>query len=63
MFQLKNNRLGFKKGTKVYPCKVYDFGLAAWDSLNSDEDFISVSTQPSGDYPVFTISIDDLEEV
>ena len=63
MYRLKINRLGFKAGTFVYPCKVYDFGLAEWDSHNCNDEFISVSVTPEGDYPVFTVSTSNLEIV
>lgn len=63
MYRLTANRLGFAAGTLVYPCTVYDFGLAEWDSFNCNDEFISVSTQPDGSYPVFTVSTSELENV
>lgn len=61
MYRLTKNRLGFKAGTVVYRCTVYDMGLADWDSMNTGDVYISVSTNEDGTYPIFTVDVRDLE--
>ena len=63
MYRLKNRRLGFPEGTLVYSCKVYDFNLAEEDTQESGLYHLSVSTNPGGGYPVFTVQPNELDIV
>lgn len=47
----------------VYQCKGHDYGLASDDSRATGIEHVSVTLDPTGDYPFFTIPKTDLEEV
>ena len=63
MFILKYDRFGHKAGTRVYHLSGTDYGTASMDSLYTQIEHISVTENPSGDYPFFTVPKHDLEEV
>lgn len=51
------------KGTKVYRCKGHDYGCASDDTRITGRQHISLTLDPTGDYPFFTHALDDLKEV
>ena len=63
MYRLKSDRFGHKAGTVVYDSVKYDYGLANDDSRLTGIPHVSVTLDPSGDYPVFTVAEHDLEPV
>lgn len=48
-------------GTTVYTCKGYDYGCANEDTRRFNMEHVSVTLDPTGDYPFFTIPVADLE--
>lgn len=48
-------------GQTVYSCKGYDYGCANDDSRRLNLRHVSVTLDPEGDYPFFTIPAEDLE--
>ena len=62
-YRMLANRFDHKAGTIVYSGIKYDYGLANDDSIWYGTLHISVSLNENGDYPYFTIPIDDLVEV
>ena len=50
-------------GTIVYSLSGHDYGLAADDTRFSGIPHTSVTLDPTGDYPSFTIQTADLEEI
>ena len=50
-------------GDIVYKCTKSDHGVARHDSRISGIKFISVTLSESGNYPFFTIAIEDIQEV
>jgi len=63
MYKLLVNRFGHKAGTIVYDSRKYDFGLASDDYRLTGIEHTSVTLDPCGDYPVFTVPTHDLEIV
>lgn len=62
MYTLKVDRFDHKAGTTVFDPIVYDYGLARDDTRYSGGvEHISVTLDPSGGYPVFTVPKRDLE--
>lgn len=51
------------KGDIVYQCTKYDYGCASEDSHFSGFKHMSVTLDPTGDYPFFTIPVHNLEEL
>lgn len=49
------------KGTVVYPLIGWDYGSANEDTRVFDIEHISVTLKENGDYPYFTIPLNDLE--
>ena len=47
-------------GTSVYSARGYDYGLASDDTRMTGVEHTSVTLDPNGDYPVFTIPVDHL---
>ena len=50
-------------GEAVYRCTGYDYGCARDDTAMRGIVHISVTKDPAGDYPFFTIPLEDLEAV
>jgi hypothetical protein len=50
-----------KAGTVVYDCRGYDYGTANDDNLLTGIAHRSVTLDPTGDYPFFTVPERDLE--
>lgn len=48
-------------GARVYRCKGWDYGCAGDDTRQTGLTHVSVTHSPSGDYPFFTIPLEDLE--
>ena len=53
---------GQEAGTICYPFRGYDYGLASDDTRYSGREHISVTLDPDGGIPSFTVAKDDLEE-
>lgn len=49
-------------GDMVYDCKMCDYGSASTDSVMFKEPYISVTLDPEGDYPFFTVPVRQLEK-
>jgi hypothetical protein len=49
-----------KAGTVVFRLRGWDYGLANDDTRLTDVEHISVTLSPQGDYPSFTVPMDDL---
>ena len=60
---LTKPRFNHDAGTTVYAAQVHDYGLARDDSLHCGILHLSVTTQPDGGYPVFTVPVAHLKEV
>lgn len=50
-------------GVFVYACNKHDYSLASDDTRATGKPHRSVTLDPSGDYPFFTVPISDIEEV
>lgn len=66
MYQLRVDRcfdgvVAHKAGTIVYESRGYDYGLASDDSRYTGIEHKSVTLDPTGDYPFFTVPVRDLE--
>jgi hypothetical protein len=48
-------------GTIVYTLRLFDYGSAADDTVLLGKPYISVTLDPDGDYPFFTVPVDDVE--
>lgn len=44
-------------GTSVYSAAKYDYGLASEDTRSTGVEHTSVTLDPNGEYPVFTIPV------
>lgn len=60
---LKFDRFGHKAGTQVYRVSKYDYGLANDDSRFTGIPHMSVTLDPAGDYPFFTVAEGEIEYV
>jgi hypothetical protein len=47
-------------GARVYTCKGWDYGFANEDTRRLGVEHVSVTLDPTGDYPFFTIPREDL---
>jgi len=56
-------RPDLKVGDIVYDLMKYDYGLAGDDTRMTGVKHISVTTNPDGDYPSFTIPLKDVEQI
>ena len=52
-----------RKGTTVYRCSKPDYGCASDDTRHTGIAHISLTLDPTGDYPFFTHRYDQVEEV
>ena len=59
--KLKRESFGKPAGTEVFKCQKYDYGLARDDTNMTGVDHISVSLNPDGDYPSFSVPEADIE--
>jgi len=62
-YKLLKNRFDFNKDTIVYDLKASDYGLSNDDTIAEGIEHISVTLKEDGDYPFFTVSVEDLVEV
>lgn len=62
-YRLKKDRLGHTAGTLVYMAKSYDYGLARDDTMYTGVPHVSVTLNPDGSAPTFTVPEFDLEDV
>lgn len=63
MYKLITDRFEHTAGTVVYPCNGYDYGLSRDDTMITGVEHVSVTTDPTGGYPFFTVPVDDLERI
>jgi len=54
---LTKSRFNYKKGTVVYDYNGHDYGLARDDTYASGVDHISVTEDPKGSTPFFTVPV------
>jgi hypothetical protein len=54
---------GHPEGTIVYGLMMHDYGLASDDTRITGVEHVSVTLDPAGGYPSFTIVKSDLEKV
>lgn len=59
-FVLLKERFGHQPGTIVYEAKNYDYGLARDDERHTGRPHASMTLEPSGDYPTFTVPADHI---
>lgn len=52
-----------KQGGIVYQCTKHDYGCASDDTRATGFMHISVTLDPTGDYPFFTIPVRNLEQI
>ncbi len=52
-----------KAGSTVYSIRGYDYGLASDDTRMTGIKHVSVTLNPDGEYPSFTIPEADLEKI
>jgi hypothetical protein len=57
------NAEGYPAGTICFDCIKHDYGLASDDTRMTGIEHVSVTLDPSGDWPSFTIRRSSLEEV
>ena len=57
------NSGGYPAGTTVYSLRGHDYGLASDDSRMTGVEHKSVTLDPNGDYPSFTIQTKSLERI
>lgn len=63
IYKLLINRAKHKIGTVVYRCEKYDFGLSEDDTRAFGVTHWSMTLDPTGDYPCFTVPLNKLEEI
>jgi hypothetical protein len=63
MYRLKFNCCGHAKGTVVYPLAGTDYGNASMDSFYTQIPHLSVTLNPGGEYPFFTVAEHNLERI
>ena len=56
-----HGKIEAEPGDTVYRCKGYDYGCASDDTRILKIKHISVTKDPEGPYPFFTIPVHDLE--
>lgn len=50
-----------KKGATVFACAKHDYGCASDDTRITGVHHVSVTKDPGGDYPFFTVPFKDLK--
>jgi hypothetical protein len=67
MWKLKEGHRGANRevpaGTIVYEIRGHDYGLASNDTHATGIEHISVTLKADGDYPFFTVPLEDLEDL
>lgn len=58
-----SNEVKAKAGTVVYSPRMHDYGLAGDDTRLTGIQHVSVTLEPDGGYPVFTIPEKDLKRL
>jgi len=52
-----------KAGATVYDCKGWDYGCSNDDTRGTGIEHTSVTLDPDGNYPFFTVPVRDLEKL
>lgn len=63
MYKLLQERFEHEAGTIVYDSAKYDYGLSRDDTMMTGVHHISVTTNADGDYPFFTVPVDQLQKL
>jgi hypothetical protein len=63
MYKLLQERFEHEAGTIVYDSTKHDYGLSRDDTNATGVYHISVTTNPDGDYPFFTVPVDHLQKL
>ena len=63
MYKLLIDRFGNKAGTIVYEQLLHDYGLTNDDTHATGKEHISVTVNPDGSYPGFTVPLEQLQEI
>lgn len=63
MYKLLQERFEHEAGTIVYDSTKYDYGLSRDDTMITGVHHISVTTNADGDYPFFTVPVDQLQKL
>ena len=63
MYKLLQERFEHEAGIIVYDSAQYDYGLSRDDTNATGIHHISVTTDPNGDYPFFTVPVDHLQKL
>jgi hypothetical protein len=63
MYKLLQERFDHQPGTIVYDSANHDYGLSRDDTWATGVEHISVTTDPNGDYPSFTVPVDHLQKL
>jgi len=64
MYKLKfTDGHGHAAGTVVYDSVKHDYGLASDDTRLTGVEHVSVTLNEDGDYPTFTVALDNLEKI
>ena len=50
-----------REGDIVFKCVKFDYGCASDDTRSTGTPYVSVTADPQGDYPFFTIPLEDLK--
>lgn len=62
-YTLKTARFEHSAGTTVYLASQFDYGLARDDTNHTGVQHVSVTLNPEGDYPFFTVPEQDLLKI
>lgn len=62
-YKLLNERFEHKAGSLVNQAMSYDYGLARDDANWTGVEHVSVTVDPNGGYPFFTVPLHDLVEL
>ena len=60
---MTQNRFNHVAGTICYKAMGHDYGLSRDDTIYTGIDHISVTLDPNGDYPFFTIPLRHLQKI
>lgn len=63
MYKLLQERFEHEAGTVVYNSAQHDYGLSRDDTRATGVEHKSVTIDPNGGYPFFTVPVDHLQEL
>lgn len=62
-YKLLRRNYHLEAGVTLYKCKLTDYGLASQDTRQFGFQCISVTQDPNGGHPCYSVAVHDLEEV